>query len=347
MEFSAQQIAEYLQGEIQGDTNVKVSSFSKIEEGKSGTLSFLSNPKYNHYLYDSEASIILVNKDFIPEKEVKATLIKVENAYESLAKLLYLVEQYKPKKVGVSQLAYISEKAKIGKNVYIAPFAFIGDNAEIANYASIDANAYIGDNSKIGENTSVHAGAVIEKECTVGNNCIIHSNVVIGADGFGFAPSEDGVYKKIPQIGNVIIEDNVEIGANTTIDRATLGSTIIRKGVKLDNLVQIAHNVEIGENTAIAALSGVAGSSKIGKRCILAGQVGVVGHLEIADGTILGAQAGVPNSVKEPNSVLLGSPAIPIGNFRRSIIVFKSLPELQKTVFDLQKQIEELKKTIK
>lgn len=347
MEFSAQQIADFLQGEIQGDSSIKVSSFSKIEEGKIGTLSFLSNPKYNQYLYDCEASIILVNKDFVPEKEVKATLIKVENSYEALAKLLYLVEQYKPKKVGVSNMAYISENAKIGTNVYIAPFVYVGENAEIANYASIDANAYIGDNVKIGENSTIHSNVTVEKDCEIGKNCIIHAGVVIGADGFGFAPTEDGSYKKIPQIGNVIVEDNVEIGANTTIDRAALGSTIIHTGVKIDNLVQIAHNVEVGINAVIAAQSGVAGSSKIGKQCILAGQVGVVGHIEIADGTTLGAQTGVSNSVKEPNTILLGSPSIPIGNFRRSSVVFKNLPELQKTVSDLQKQIEEIKKQIR
>lgn len=346
MEFSAQQIADFLQGEIQGDSSVKVSTFSKIEEGKSGTLSFLSNPKYNQYLYESEASIVLVNRDFIPEKPVKATLIKVDNSYEALAKLLYMVEQYKPKKVGVSHLAYISDKVKIGKNAYIAPFVYVGENAEIDNYTSIDANAYIGENVKVGENCVIHAGAIIEKDCIIGNNCVIHAGVVIGADGFGFAPSADGTYKKIPQIGNVILEDNVEIGANTTIDRATLGSTIIRKGVKLDNLVQIAHNVEIDVNTVIAAQSGVAGSSKIGKQCVLAGQVGIAGHIEIADGCTFGAQTGVPNSIKEPNSIMQGYPAVPVGIFRRSSVVYKNLPELQKTIYELQKQVEELKKIV-
>lgn len=339
MEFSAKQIAEYLQGEIHGNADVKVSTFSKIEEGKAGTLSFLSNPKYNHYLYDSEASIILVNKDFVPEKEVKATLIKVENSYEALAKLLYLVEQYKPKKNGVSPLAYVSEKAQIGQNVYIAPFVYVGENVEIGNYTSIDANAYVGDNVKLGENCVIHPGATIEKDCVIGNHCVIHAGVVVGADGFGFAPTDDGSYKKIPQIGNVIIEDNVEIGANTTIDRATLGSTIIRKGVKLDNLVQIAHNVEIDINTVIAAQSGVAGSSKVGKQCVLAGQVGVAGHLEIADGCVFGAQTGVPNSIKEPNSIMQGYPAVPVGIFRRSSVVYKNLPDLQKNVYELQKQV--------
>ncbi|MGC3976877.1 MAG: UDP-3-O-(3-hydroxymyristoyl)glucosamine N-acyltransferase [Paludibacteraceae bacterium] len=346
MEFSAQQIAEFLQGEIYGDANVKVNTFSKIEEGKPGTLSFLSNPKYNHYLYESKASIILVNRDFMPENHVNATLIKVDNSYESLAKLLYLVEQYKSKKSGISELAYISEKAKIGKNVYIAPFVYIGDNVEIGDFTTIETNTHIGDNVRIGENGVIHPGVVVEKECVIGNHCVIHSGVVIGADGFGFAPSEDGTYKKIPQIGNVILEDDVEVGANSTIDRATLGGTIIRKGVKLDNLVQIAHNVEVDVNTVIAAQSGVAGSSKIGKQCVLAGQVGIAGHLEIADGSIFGAQTGVPNSIKEPNSIVQGTPAVPVGTFRRASVVYKNLPDLQKTVFELQKQVEELKKIV-
>lgn len=346
MEFSAQQIADFLQGEIIGDATVKVSTFSKIEEGKEGSLSFLANSKYNHYLYTSHASIVLVNKDFSPEKEVTPTLIKVENSYESLAKLLYLVEQYKPKKTGISNLAYIAEKAQIGENVYIAPFVHIGENAVVGDNTSIDANTYIGDQVKIGANTTIHAGVVIEKDCVVGNECVMHAGVVIGSDGFGFAPTSDGTYKKIPQIGNVIIEDNVEIGANTTIDRATMGSTIIKKGVKLDNLVQIAHNVEIDINTVIAAQSGVAGSSKVGKQCVLAGQVGVAGHIEIADGCIFGAQTGIPNSVKEPNSIMQGYPAVAVGTFRRASVVYKNLPDLQKTVYDLQKQVEELKKQI-
>lgn len=343
MEFTAHQIAEYLQGEILGDPSAKVHDFSKIEEGRAGTLSFLSNPKYNHFIYQSDATIILVNRDFVPEKQVKATLIKVDNAYESLAMLMLLVEQFKPKKNGVSPLAHISPSAKIGVNVYIAPFVFVGEGAEIGNYAFIDASGYIGENAKIGENTVLHAGVKIEKECEIGNNCIIHAGAVVGSDGFGFAPTQDGSYKKIPQVGNVVIEDNVEVGANTTIDRATLGSTIIRKGVKLDNLVQIAHNVEIGENTVVAAQSGVAGSSKIGKQCVLAGQVGISGHIEIADGCVFGAQTGVPNNVKEPNSIMQGYPALPAGNFRRSSVVYKNLPELQRTVNELQKQLEALK----
>lgn len=346
MEFSAKQIADFLQGEIQGDASVTVNAFSKIEEGSNGTLSFLSNPKYNHYIYDSEASIILVNRDFVPEREVKATLIKVENAYESLALLLNWAEQYHQKKNGVSQLAYVSENASIGKETYIAPFVYVGENAKVGNNSSIEANAYIGENVIIGENCTIHVGVVIEKNCIVGNNCIIHAGVVVGADGFGFAPTEDGSYKKVAQIGNVVIEDDVEIGANTTIDRATMGSTFIRKGVKLDNLVQIAHNVEININTVIAAQSGVAGSSKVGKQCVLAGQVGVAGHIEIADGSVFGAQTGIPNSIKEPNSVMQGYPAVPVGVFRRASVVYKNLPELQKTIYELQRQVEELRKQI-
>ncbi|MBP1638055.1 MAG: UDP-3-O-(3-hydroxymyristoyl) glucosamine N-acyltransferase [Bacteroidetes bacterium] len=347
MEFSAQQIASFLHGEIIGDETVKVHDFSKIEEGKAGTLSFLSNPKYNHYIYDSNASIVLVNRDFIPEKDVKATMIKVDNAYEALAVLLGIVEQYKPKKNGVSSLAFISPTAKLGANVYVAPYVYVGDYAEIGNYTTIDASAYIGDNVKMGDNCQIHAGVKIEKECIIGKNCIIHAGAVIGSDGFGFAPTEDGSYRKIPQTGNVILEDDVEVGANTTIDRATMGSTIIRKGVKLDNLVQIAHNVEVGVNTVIAGQSGVAGSSKLGKQCVLAGQVGISGHVEIADGSVFGAQTGVPSSLKNPNGIYQGYPAVPVGVFRRSSVVYKNLPELQKTVYELQKQIEELKSKIK
>lgn len=343
MEFSAQQIAEYLHGEIIGNPSVKVHDFAKIEEGENGTLSFLSNPKYNHFIYDSNASIILVNRDFEPEKEVKATLIKVDNAYESLAMLMSLIEQYKPKKNGVSSLAHISASAKIGTNVYIAPYVYVGEGAEIGNYAYIDALSYIGDNAKIGENTHLHSGVKVEKECVIGKNCILHAGVVVGSDGFGFAPTNDGSYIKIPQVGNVVIEDDVEIGANTTVDRATLGNTIIHKGVKLDNLVQIAHNVEIGENTVIAAQSGVAGSTKIGRQCVLAGQVGVAGHIEIADGCVFGAQTGIANTVKEPKSIMQGYPAVPVGIFRRASVVYKNLPDLLKTINELQKQVDELK----
>ncbi len=346
MEFTAQQIADYLKGEVQGDPAVKVHDFSKIEEGKPGTLSFLSNPKYNHYIYESNASVILVNKEFTPEKEVSATLIRVDNAYESLAQLLSLVEQFSPRKTGISPLAFISESASIGSNAYIAPYAYIGDNVKIGENAIIHSHVCIEENTQIGDNATIFSSVSIYKKCIIGNNCTIHSGAVIGGDGFGFAPTEDGSYKKIPQMGNVILEDNVDIGCNATIDRATLGSTIIRKGVKIDNLVQIAHNVEVGTNTVIASQSGVAGSTKIGKHCVLAGQVGISGHLHIADGSIFGAQTGVPNSIKTPNQAHQGYPAIPVGNFRRSTVVYKNLPDLQKTVFELQKKIKELEEKI-
>jgi UDP-3-O-[3-hydroxymyristoyl] glucosamine N-acyltransferase len=346
MEFTAQQIADFLGGEIQGNPTVKVSNFSKIEEGKPGTLSFLSNPKYSQYIYDSEASIILVNKNFQPEREVSATLIRVEDAYQSLAVLLSLVEQAKPKKTGISPLAYISPSATLGENVYIAPFVFIGEQVKIGNNTTIHAQTSIEDGAIVGENVTLYSGVKVYYNCEIGNNCILHSGSVVGSDGFGFAPTGDGTYKKIPQMGNVVLEDDVEIGANTVIDRATLGSTIIRKGVKVDNLVQIAHNVEVGSNTVIAAQTGISGSTKLGKQCTLAGQVGIAGHLQIADGTIFGAQTGVPNSVKVPNQVLQGYPALPIMNFQKSAIVHKNLPELQKMIYAMQKRIEELEKKL-
>lgn len=347
MEFSAQQIADFLNGEIQGDASVKVHNFAKIEEGKPGMLSFLSNPKYVQYIYDTDASIVLVNKDFQPEKPVRATLIRVEDAYQSLATLLSLVDKTKPRKTGISSLANVEPSAIIGTDVYIAPFVNIGDGVNIGNNCRIHSGCCIEENVSLGENVTVYGNVTIYNDCVIGNNCTLHAGAVIGADGFGFAPTENGSYKKIPQMGNVVLEDNVEIGANTTIDRATLGSTIIRKGVIIDNLVQIAHNVEIGTNTAIAAQSGISGSTKVGQQCILAGQVGIAGHLTIADGTILGAQSGVPNSIKLPNQQLQGYPAIPVMNFRKSTVVYKGLPELQKTVYALQKQLEDLENRIK
>ena len=347
MEFTAQQIADLLGGEIQGNPLVKVNDFSKIEEGKPGTLSFLSNPKYSQFIYESQASIVLVNKDFQPEKEVQATLIRVEDAYHSLATLLSLVDQTKPKKTGISPLAFVSESANIGENAYIQPFAYIGESVTIGKNARIHPNCCIENGAVLGENVTLYSGVKVYNDCVIGNNCILHSGAVIGSDGFGFAPNGDGSYKKIPQMGNVVLEDNVEIGANSIVDRATLGSTTIRKGVKIDNLVQIAHNVEVGENTVIAAQTGISGSTKLGKQCVLAGQVGLAGHLLIADGTIFGAQTGVPNSVKIPNQTLQGYPAIPVMNFHKSAIVHKNLPELQKLIYAMQKRIEELENKIK
>ncbi|MDO9153216.1 MAG: UDP-3-O-(3-hydroxymyristoyl)glucosamine N-acyltransferase [Paludibacter sp.] len=344
MEFTAQQIAAFIHGVVDGNPLAKVSNFSKIEEGTPGTLSFLSNPKYSHFIYDSNASVILVNNDFVPERNVKATLIRVENAYESLAVLLSVIERRKPKKTGTSPLAFISTSTIIGENAYIAPFVFMGENVIVGKNASIHSGCSIEDNVVVGDNVTLYAGVKIYEGSKIGNNCLLHAGAVIGSDGFGFAPTDDGSYRKIPQTGNVILEDNVEIGANTTIDRATLGSTIIRKGVKIDNLVQIAHNVEIGENTVIASQTGISGSTKLGKHCTLAGQVGLAGHLQIADGTVIAAQTGVSNSVKQPNQILMGYPAIPIRNFQRSVVVFKNLPELQRMIYALQQKIDELEK---
>ena len=346
MEFTAQQIADFLGGDIQGDASVKVSDFSKIEEGKPGTLSFLSNPKYNQYIYDSKASVILVNKDFEPEREVQSTLIRVDDAYQSLARLLSMVDQAKPTKTGISPLAFISSTAEIGENAYIAPFVYIGEHVVVGKNVSLHPHACLEDGAKLGENVTLFSGVKVYYNCVIGNNCTLHSGSVIGSDGFGFAPSEDGSYKKIPQMGNVVLEDNIEIGANSVVDRATLGSTIIRQGVKIDNLVQIAHNVEVGMNTVIAAQTGISGSTKLGKQCILAGQVGIAGHLHIADGTIFGAQTGVPNSVKKPNQTLQGYPAVPVMTFHRASVVYKNLPEMQKTVYALEKKIQELENRI-
>lgn len=342
MKFTAQQIADYIQGELVGDPTATVNGFSKIDQAEAQTLSFLSNPKYSHYIYDSVASVILVDKDFVLERETKATLIRVDSAYESLARLMSVVDSAKDKKVGISPQASISELATIGQNCYIATFVSIADGVTIGDNVRIYANCNIEDNVTIGNDVTLYAGVSIYQDCVLGNNCILHSGAVIGSDGFGFAPTEDGSYKKIPQMGNVILEDDVEIGANTTIDRATLGSTIIRKGVKLDNLVQVAHNCEIGENTVVAAQTGISGSTKIGRACIIAGQVGLAGHIKIADGTIIGAQSGVANSIKKPNLIYMGYPAIAMRDFQKAAIVQKSLPELQRIVYELKRKIEKL-----
>ena len=344
MEFTAKQIADFIHGEIIGDENAKVHTFAKIEEGTPGALSFLSNPKYTPYIYTTQSTIVLVNKSFTPEQEVKATLIKVDNAYDSLARLLTLYEQSKPRKTGIHPLAFIEPTAKIGKDVYIAPFAYVGENAEIGDRAMLYPHATVGDHAKIGSGTILNANATVYHGCRVGSNCILHSGCAIGADGFGFAPTASG-YDKIPQIGIVIIEDNVEIGANTCVDRATMGATVIHEGVKLDNLVQIAHNVEVGSNTVMASQVGVAGSAKIGQWCMFGGQVGVAGHITVGDHVTTGAQAGIAGSVK-PGNTIQGSPAIEAKNFARSSIVFKKLPEIYATLNSLQKEIEELKKQI-
>lgn len=344
MEFSAQQIAGFLGGTIEGDPDVKVSNFSKIEEGKPGTLSFLANPKYEHHIYNTEASIVLVNNDFTPAEPVKATLVKVANAYAALAILLNMVEQTKKPKAGIDSTAFIASSANVGEGCYIGNFAYIGENVKLGNNCQIYPHAYIGDNVTIGDNCIFYPHATIYRDCIIGSNCILHAGSVIGADGFGFAPEGDS-YKKIPQLGNVIIEDDVEIGANTTVDRAVMDSTIIRKGVKLDNLVQIAHNVEIGDNTVMASQVGIAGSVKVGKHCMFGGQVGLAGHIHIADNVVFGAQAGVISDIKEATTVL-GAPAINAKAFMRSSAVFSRLPDMYRTIGQLQREIELLKKEI-
>ena len=344
MEFSAKQIAEFIQGTIVGDENATVHTFAKIEVGIPGAISFLSNPKYTPYIYDTQSSIVLVNNDFVPEKEVKATLIKVNNAYESLAKLLNLYEMSKPKKTGIDPLAYIAPTAKIGENVYIAPFACVGDNAEIGDNTSLHPHATVGSGAKVGHDCILYPHVTVYHDCRVGNHCILHAGSVVGADGFGFAPSPEG-YEKIPQIGITILEDNVEIGANTCIDRATMGATIIRKGVKLDNLIQIAHNVEVGSHTVMASQVGIAGSTKIGEWCMFGGQVGVAGHIKVGNKVNMGAQSGVHSSIKD-GEALIGTPPMPLKGYFKSSAVFRKLPEMYLELNSLKKEIEELKKQL-
>ncbi|WP_185117489.1 UDP-3-O-(3-hydroxymyristoyl)glucosamine N-acyltransferase [Dysgonomonas sp. Marseille-P4361] len=342
MSFTAEQIATVLNGTIEGDSSVVVNNFSKIEEGKPGTLTFLANPKYTHYIYTTEASIVLVNNDFKAEHPIKATLIRCFNAYAALAILLDLVEKSKPQKSGIEQMSHIASSAKLGENVYIGSFAYIADNVKIGDNSKIYPQVYIGENVEIGTNTTIYPGVKIYSGCKLGSNCIIHAGTVIGSDGFGFAPQDDGTYKKIPQLGIVIVEDDVEIGANTTIDRAVMDATIVRKGVKLDNLIQVAHNVEIGENTVMAAQVGISGSTKVGKQCMIGGQVGLGGHISIGDNVNIGAQSGIISNIK-PDAKILGSPAIPVKDFFRSSVVFPKLPEIYRQLAQLQKEIEELK----
>jgi UDP-3-O-[3-hydroxymyristoyl] glucosamine N-acyltransferase len=343
MEFNAATLAGFLNGEIVGDPEARVNTVAKIEEGRPGALSFLANPKYEQYIYTTGSSIVLVNSDFVPGAPVSATLIKVKNAYESFASLLQLVDQSRPRKKGIHPSAVIEPSAIVGKDVYIGPFVYVGENCVVGDGCSLFPNVFIGDNTKLGANCNLNPGVVVYRDCIVGNNCTIHAGSVIGSDGFGFAPQSENEFMKIPQLGNVILEDNVEIGANVTIDRATMGSTVIRKGVKLDNLIQVGHNVEIGENTVMAAQTGVAGSSKVGRNCMFGGQVGISGHLKVADGTKIGAQSGVPGDVKKENSILLGYPAIDHKDFLRSSIIFRRLPELYRKVEELEKQIKHLR----
>lgn len=343
MKFTAKIVAEYLKGEIVGNPDVVVSNVAKIEDGCKGAISFLANLNYEKYIYDTLSSIVLVNKDFEPKEAVKATMIKVDNAYEAFASLLTLYEESKPKKKGIHPAAIIEESAEVGDDVYIGAMAYIGENVVLGNGVSIYPHAYIGDNVVLGDKCVIYAGVKIYYECKLGKGCIVHAGSVIGSDGFGFAPNSDNDYKKIPQIGNVVLDDNVEIGANAVIDRATMGSTIIHQGVKLDNLVQVAHNVEIGENTVMAAQCGVAGSTKIGKNCMFGGQVGIIGHLTIADGTKAAAQTGISGSVKGTNTVVYGSPAFDFKSYQRSYIVFRKLPALKEKVDMLAKELKILK----
>jgi UDP-3-O-[3-hydroxymyristoyl] glucosamine N-acyltransferase len=343
MEFTAATIAGFLKGEIEGDPEIKVNTVAKIEEGHPGALSFLSNPKYEQYIYSTASSVVLVNKSFVPSGKIGATLIKVENAYEAFASLLRLVDSARPRKKGIHPTAVIEPGAKIGSDVYIGAYAYIGDNAVIGDGCAIYPHVYIGDNTKLGPDCTLNPGVKIYHDCVLGKECIVHAGSVIGSDGFGFAPQSENEYMKIPQLGNVVVEDNVEIGANVTIDRATMGSTFIRHGVKLDNLIQIGHNVEVGSNTVMAAQGGIAGSSKIGQNCMFGGQIGINGHIKISNGTKIAAQSGVISDIKEENTTIVGAPAFEIKQFMKSWIFFKKLPELKSKIDALEKEVDRLK----
>jgi UDP-3-O-[3-hydroxymyristoyl] glucosamine N-acyltransferase len=336
MDFTARQIADVLNGKVEGDPEVTVSRLAKIEEGLPGTMTFLANPLYTPHIYTTKASIIVVNEDFIPAQPIAGTLIRVENAYTSFAKLLEIFQNLQTAKIGISPHAFISKSAEIGEDVYIGEFVSVGENAVIGNQVQLHPQTFIGDNVTIGDKTTIFAGVKIYHDCVVGNNCTLHAGIVIGADGFGFAPQADNQYKKVIQAGNVVIHDNVEIGANTTIDRATLGSTVIHSGVKIDNLVQLAHNVEIGENTVIAAQTGISGSTKIGKNCLIAGQVGIVGHLNIGDNVKIGAQSGIEHDIKD-GDVFLGTPALEAGKTRRLYVYWRNFDQLAKKIYQLEK----------
>ena len=344
MEFTAKQIAAYVGGEVIGDENATVCTFAKIEEGVKGALSFLANPKYASYIYDTQSSIVLVNSDFVPERPIQATLIKTANAYESLAKLMALYESVKPKKTGISPMASVAASATIGENVYIGPFVSIGEKAVIGNNTIIEANTSVGDSVTVGSNCILYSHVTIYHDCKVGNRCILHAGSVVGADGFGFAPSAGG-YEKIPQIGIAILEDDVEIGANSCIDRATMGATIIKRGVKLDNMVQVAHNVVIDEHTVMAAQCGVAGSTKIGSWCMVGGQAGISGHIKLGNQVKVGGHSGVTNNVQDGKAVM-GYPAFEHTQFARATVIYKKLPEMYREMDALRKEIESLKQQL-
>ncbi len=338
MKFTASQIAGILEGDLEGNPDIAVDKLAKIEEGEHGSLTFLANPKYTPYIYTTKSSITIVNRDFVAEHNLSTTLIKVDDAYESFSKLLSYYNQVKSNKTGIEDPSFIDKTATYGENCYIGAFSYIGENSKLGNNVKIYPNAFVGDNVILGDNVIVFAGGKIHSDSVIGNNCVIHSGAIVGSDGFGFAPNANGEFNKIPQTGNVILEDNVDVGAGTTIDRATLGSTILRKGVKLDNQIQIAHNVEIGEHTVIAAQSGVAGSAKIGKHCMIGGQVGIVGHITIGDNVRIQAQSGIGRNIKS-GEIIQGSPALTYGDYNKSYVHFKNLPKIINRINELEKKI--------
>lgn len=339
MKFTAGQIAGILNGTVEGNEDVAVTKLAKIEEGKKGSLTFLANPKYTHYIYSTKASITIVNNDFVATNKLSTTLIRVENAYQGFSQLLEYYNKVKMNKVGIEKPVFISESAEYGENLYLGAFSYLGENVKIGNNVKIYPNVYLGDNVSIGDNTILFTGVKIYSESTIGKSCVLNSGVVIGANGFGFTPNENGEHKKVPQTGNVVIEDEVDIGPGTTIDRATLGSTVIKRGVKMDNQIQIAHNVTIGENTLIAAQTGVAGSTKIGKNCIIGGQVGIAGHIVIGDNVKIQAQSGIGKSVKD-NVTLQGSPSFGYADFNKSYVYFKNLPKIVERLKTVEKKID-------
>ncbi len=344
MQFTAAQIADLLEGEIDGDPQVLVSDLAKIEEGRTGTLTFLANPKYTEYIYTTKATIAIVDKGFKPTQSIPKglTLIRVEDARRAFSVLLEAQNQLRYDKQGVEQPSFVSPSARIGKAVYIGAFSYIGENVVLEDGAKVFPNCYIGDHCHIGSGTRIHAGVKLYDRSNIGARCIIHSGVVIGADGFGFVHDKNGVYEKVPQVGNVVIEDDVEIGANTTIDRATMGSTVIRQGTKLDNLIQLGHNVEVGRHSVIVAQAGVAGSSKVGDHCQIGGQVGIAGHLQIGDRARIAAQSGIGANV-EAGATVQGSPAFSIGDYKRSYVLYRSLPDLKKRINELERELSAMK----
>ena len=346
MKFTAKQIAELLQGRVEGNPEAEVWNVAKIEEGALGMISFLANPKYTHFIYETQSSVVIVNEDFEATAPVATTLVRVHDAYASFAKLLAFYDQMSQDKRGVSSLAFVSSTAQCGENLYLGEFAFVGENAKIGNNVKIYPQVYVGDGCIVGENTVLYPGVKLYRNTVVGRNCILHAGAVLGADGFGFAPQPDGHFEKIPQVGNVVIDDNVEIGANTTIDRSTMGSTHVHKGVKLDNLVHLAHNTEVGENSALAAQVGVSGSTRIGKNCEVGGQSGFVGHISIADGSKFGGQSGIMGSIKQENQAFMGTPIQPLRQYLVANARFRHIDEMARKIEELEKEIANLKSSL-